>query len=34
MEQLLPALLTEIVRHVDVTQLVLENVDVATLAGT
>ncbi len=32
MEQLLPALLTEIVRHVDVTQLVLENVDVATLA--
>jgi hypothetical protein len=32
MEQLLPALVAEIVRHVDVTQLVQENVDVVTLA--
>jgi hypothetical protein len=32
MEQLLPALVSEIVRHVDVTELVQENVDVVTLA--
>jgi hypothetical protein len=32
MEQLLPALVTEIVRHVDVTELVQQNVDVVTLA--
>ena len=32
LDDLLPALLTELLRHVDVTKLVLENVDVATLA--
>jgi hypothetical protein len=32
MEQLLPTLVAEIVRHVDVTELVQENVDVVTLA--
>jgi hypothetical protein len=32
MEQLLPALVAEVVRHVNVTELVQENVDVVTLA--